>query len=47
MKTIRRKEGTQTYFIVTDVNPVYHEAVRKLEFREVDGGFARVYPANT
>ena len=47
MKTTRRTEGTQTYFIVTDVDPAHHEAVRKLEFREVDGGFARVYPANS
>jgi len=47
MKTMYRTRGTLVYFILSDLDPAYHNAVRQLEFREVEDGFARVYPVGS
>jgi hypothetical protein len=47
MKTIRKSEGTTTSFIVTDLDPAYHDAVRELYYSPVEEGFAKSYPADT
>jgi hypothetical protein len=47
MKTIRETIGTQTYFIITELDPAYHQAVQELECQPVVEGFAFIYPANS
>jgi hypothetical protein len=40
MKTIRKTEGTTTSFIMADLDPAYHDAVRALYYSPVEEGFA-------
>ena len=47
MKTIRRNEGSQTHFIITELDPLYHTAALELEFHQVADGFARTFPTNS
>jgi hypothetical protein len=47
MKTIRKTEGTTTLFIIADLDPAYHDAVRVLYYSPVEDGFAKSYPADT
>jgi hypothetical protein len=47
MKTKYRTDGTRVYFILSDLDPVYHYAARQLEFSKVEDGFARIYPADS
>lgn len=46
MKTLRKTEGTTTSFILADVAPAYHEAVRSLHYTPIAEGFAKSYPAD-
>ncbi len=47
MRTLCKTDGTQTTFIIADLDPVYHRAVRALAFDETPDGFAQSYPAAT
>ncbi|MGB8215529.1 MAG: hypothetical protein WCE68_18410 [Anaerolineales bacterium] len=47
MKTACKTEGSQTSFIVTDVEPAYLDAVRGLYYGPIAGGFGKTYPADT
>jgi len=47
METTFRTDGTQVYFILSDLDPAYHGAAQRLEFTEVEDGFARIYAANS
>lgn len=47
MKTSCRTVGQNTHFIVSELDPAYHQATRDLEFTEVEDGFARIYPNNS
>ncbi len=46
MRISRRGFGTQICFLVSDVAPEYHPALRDLGFREIEEGFARMFPAD-
>jgi len=47
MKTICKTERGTTSFIISDLEPVYHDAVRGLFYRPVEEGFAKSYPSDT
>ena len=47
MRTMRKSEGTTTSFIIADLDPSYHDAVRELYYSPVEEGFAKSYPADT
>jgi hypothetical protein len=47
MRTLCRTVGPRTFFVVADVEPAYLEALRDLEFVEVEDGFARDFPTET
>jgi hypothetical protein len=47
MKTICKTEGEITFFIISDLEPVYHDAIRCLYYSPVEEGFAKSYPSNT
>jgi hypothetical protein len=40
-------QGSDTHFIMVDVDPVYHDAVRALVYQPMEGGFGKTYPTNT
>lgn len=44
MKTYRKTIDDQTYFVVTDVDPAFHDALRKV-FTDFEEGFARSFPS--
>ncbi|MBN1564317.1 MAG: hypothetical protein JXA10_10795 [Anaerolineae bacterium] len=46
MKTYRKTVDDQTYFVVTDVDPVLHDALRGMMFAEFEEGFARSFPSD-
>ena len=47
METIYRKEGEETSFVFTDVEPEYEDVLRGLYCMPVHGGFAKTYPTST
>jgi hypothetical protein len=47
MKTILKTEGAVTSFIITNLDPAYHEAMGELYYIPAEDGFAKSYPANT
>ncbi|HEX6478895.1 MAG TPA: hypothetical protein VF043_08615 [Ktedonobacteraceae bacterium] len=47
MKTLCKTEGMQTSFIISDLDPIYDDAVRELFFTSHENGFAKTFPANT
>jgi hypothetical protein len=47
MKTLCKTEGVQTYFIISDLDQIYYDAVRELFFMPYEDGFAKVYLSNT
>jgi hypothetical protein len=47
MKAMRRTEGSETHFIITELDPLYREAALELEFHQVADGFARTFPTNS
>ena len=47
MKTMCRKEEEKIYFIITDVDVLYLDAIRGLRFEQVDEGFAKAFPARS
>jgi hypothetical protein len=47
VKTIRKSEGITISFIIADLDPAYHDAVRELYYSPVEEGFAKNYPADT
>ena len=47
MRTIRRTEGTQTHFIMADVEPAYEEVLRGLLYPRCEDGFGRAFPTHT
>jgi hypothetical protein len=46
VKTIRKREGATTSFIIADLDPAYHDVVRELYYSPVEEGFAKRYPAD-
>jgi hypothetical protein len=47
MRTLCHTAGTQTAFIIADLDPAYHQAARDLAYSPVPEGFAKTYPADT
>lgn len=45
MKTYRKTIEDQTYFVVTDVEPAFHDPLRKMLFQDFETGFARSFPS--
>ena len=46
MKTLLRTEGTRTSFIIADLDHVYSEVARALDYDELEAGFAKTFPAD-
>lgn len=46
MKALRKTEDSRSLFIVTDVDPAYHQALSDLEFYAAPEGFAKAFPAS-
>jgi len=46
MKTSFKIEGERAYFIITELEPEYHDAVRGLYFFDYRGGFAKDFPTD-
>jgi hypothetical protein len=47
MKTLCRTERGKSYFIITNVQAIYHDTLRKLNFIQVEDGLARAFPAES
>ncbi|GCE12417.1 hypothetical protein [Tengunoibacter tsumagoiensis] len=47
MKTLCKTQGMQTSFIISDLDPIYNDAVQELFFMPHEDGFAKTFPANT
>ena len=47
MRTICRRDGSHTSFVITEVDPAYHQTLRNLGYGRVAEGFAKTYPAGT
>ena len=47
MKATCRTVGSQTCFIISKLDPAHFETVRDLAFKQVEDGFARLYPADS
>jgi hypothetical protein len=47
MRTLCHTVGTQTAFIIADLDPAYHQAAHDLAYSPVPEGFAKTYPADT
>ena len=47
MKTICKTEGTHIYFIISDVDAAYLDTIRELEYKQVEDGFAKAFPAES
>lgn len=47
MKALCKTEGMQTSFIISDLDPIYNDAVRELFFTPHEDGFAKTFPATT
>lgn len=44
---MRVTEGSQTSFIITDLDPAYYDTVRDLFYRQLEDGFGKTFPTNT
>jgi hypothetical protein len=44
MRTIRIDKNQQTYFVMADVEPIYHVALKDLAYEPVWDGFGKVFP---
>ena len=47
MKTRWNTEGTQTYFIISDLDSAFENIMKELGFIPYDDGFAKIYPTTT
>jgi hypothetical protein len=47
MKAMRKTRGQHTHFIVTEVEPGYHEVLRGLYYTPVKEGFAKAFQSDT
>lgn len=47
MKTIFKTDGALTYFIVTEVDSAYLQAVEELEFQPFEEGYGKAFPSNS
>lgn len=47
MRTVCKRTNAETSFIITDVDPVYHQTVRNLMYLPMEEGFAKIYPGGT
>jgi hypothetical protein len=47
MRTLCERRGQETYFIMADVDPACHDAVRTLYYLPVDEGFGKAFPTDT
>ncbi len=47
MKTLCRTVGSQTYFIISELDLAYYDLVRDLAFSRVEDGFAKVFPTDS
>lgn len=47
MKTIRKTVDSQTSFVISGLDPAYHDVVRDLYYSQVEEGFVKTYPADT
>lgn len=47
MKTLRKIQGSETYFIIADVEPAYHDSVRALYYMPMEEGFGKAFPSDT
>lgn len=47
MKTLLRTDGIATSFVLSDVEPACHDAVRGLAYQPAAEGFARSFPSDT
>lgn len=47
MRTICKIERGTTSFIISDLEPVYHDVVRSLFYRPIEEGFVKSYPSDT
>lgn len=46
MRTLRKTQGQETYFIMADVETAYHDAVSSLYYTPMVDGFGKGFPAN-
>ncbi len=47
MKATCRTVGSQTYFIISELDLAYYDLVRDLAFSRVEDGFAKVFPTDS
>jgi len=47
MKATSRTVGSQTYFIISELDLAYYDLVRDLAFSRVEDGFAKVFPTDS
>lgn len=47
MKTLRLNVGSNALFVLTEVAPELHDAVRGLYYQPVEAGFAKTFPRDT
>jgi hypothetical protein len=47
LKTLCRTSGSHTSFILTDLDPAYHQAAEELVFSQEAVGWVRTFPADT
>src|SRR2546430_12650737 len=47
MKATCRTVGSQTYFIISELDLAYYDLIRNLAFSRVEDGFARVFPTDS
>jgi hypothetical protein len=47
MRALRKTQGRETYFIMADVEPKYHDAVLSLYYTPLEEGFGKAFPSNT
>lgn len=47
MQTALKTVGEQAYFVITDVDPAFHDTLRGFYYSEFEDGFARGFPAAT
>ncbi len=47
MRTLRKTRGPETYFIIADADPIYHDAIRDLFYLPLEEGFGKAFPTST
>lgn len=47
MRTLRKTVGSDTFFIITEVEPAYQDALRDLYYLDMGDGFGRGFPNDT